>query len=41
MIREALQRIVGHPAREKVWLTRPSAIYDHCAALPASKFPPA
>jgi hypothetical protein len=26
---------------EKVWFTRPSAIYDHCAALPASKFPPA
>jgi branched-chain amino acid transport system substrate-binding protein len=22
------------------WFTRPSAIYDHCAALPASKFPP-
>jgi len=41
MLREALQHIVSHPEKEKVWFTRPSAIYDHCAALPASKFPPA
>jgi len=40
MLREALQYIVSHPEREKVWFTRPSSIYDHCAALPASKFPP-
>jgi len=32
---------VGHPQKEKVWFTRPSAIYDHCAALPTSQFPPA
>ena len=41
MLRGALQHIVSHPERDKVWFTRPSAIYDHCAALPASKFPPA
>jgi len=39
MLREALQHIVNHPEKEKVWITRPSAIYDHCASLPASKFP--
>ncbi len=37
----ALQHIASHPEKEKVWFTRPSAIYDHCSALPASKFPPA
>jgi hypothetical protein len=41
MLREALAHIVNHPDKEKVWFTRPSAIYDHCAALPASQFPPA
>jgi peptidoglycan/xylan/chitin deacetylase (PgdA/CDA1 family) len=41
MLREALRHIVSHPEKEKVWFTRPSAIYDHCAALPAGKFPPA
>ena len=39
MLREALQHIVNHPEKEKVWFTRPSAIYDHCAGLPGSKFP--
>ena len=37
MLREALQHIAGHPERDKVWFTRPSDIYDHCAALPASQ----
>jgi hypothetical protein len=41
MLREALQHIVNHSGKDKVWFTRPSAIYDHCAALPASHFPPA
>ncbi len=29
MLREALRHMVSHPAKEKVWFTRPSAIYDH------------
>jgi hypothetical protein len=41
MLREALQHIVTHPAKDKVWFTRPSAIYDHCAGLPEAKFPAA
>jgi allantoinase len=41
MLREALQHIANHPERDKVWFTRPSQIYDHCVALPASQFPPA
>ena len=39
MLREALQHIVNHPQKDKVWFTRPSEIYDHCAALPARQFP--
>jgi allantoinase len=34
-LRRALQHIVNHPNRDKVWFTRPGEIYDHCAALPA------
>jgi hypothetical protein len=41
MLREALQHIENHPQRDKVWFTRPSAIYDHCAALSPSQLPPA
>jgi hypothetical protein len=33
-LREALQHIANHPQKNKVWFTRPSDIYDHCAALP-------
>ncbi len=33
MLREALQHIANHPQKDKVWFTRPSDIYDHCAAL--------
>src|SRR6267154_1688334 len=40
MLREALQHIVGHPQKDKVWFTRPSAIYDHCAALPKGTMVP-
>ena len=32
---EALQHIANHPQKDKVWFTRPSDIYDHCASLPA------
>jgi allantoinase len=38
-LREALQHIVNHPQREKVWFTRPGEIYDHCNALPEGKIP--
>jgi allantoinase len=41
LLREALQHIVNHPEKDKVWFTRPSAIYDHCAGLPESRFPAA
>lgn len=34
-LRKAIEHIVNHPQRDKVWLTRPGEIYDHCAALPA------
>ncbi len=40
MLREALQHIVNHPQKDKVWFTRPSAIYDHCAALPKGTMVP-
>lgn len=33
-LRKALEHIVNHPQRDKVWITRPGEIYDHCAALP-------
>jgi len=39
-LREALQHIANHPQKDKVWLTRPSAIYDHCAALPKGTMTP-
>ena len=39
-LREALQHIVNHPQKDKVWFTRPSAIYDHCAALPKGTMVP-
>ena len=38
-LRRALQHIVNHPNRDKVWFTRPGEIYDHCAALPAGIMP--
>ena len=33
-LRKALQHIVNHPERDKVWITRPGEIYDHVCALP-------
>ena len=36
-LREALQHVASHPQKDKVWFTRPSAIYDHCAALPKGR----
>ncbi|WP_322998457.1 polysaccharide deacetylase family protein [Castellaniella sp.] len=32
-LRRALQHILQHPERDKVWLTRPGAIYDHVQKL--------
>ncbi len=34
-LRRALQHIVNHPQRDKVWFARPGDIYAHCAQLPA------
>ncbi|WP_397473597.1 polysaccharide deacetylase family protein [Pusillimonas sp.] len=34
-LRRALEYIVNHPQRDKVWFTKPGDIYDHCAALPS------
>ena len=33
-LRKALQHIVNHPERDKVWITRPGEIYDHVCAVP-------
>jgi allantoinase len=33
-IRRALQHIVNHPLRDRVWFTRPGEIYDHVIGLP-------
>jgi len=33
-LRRALDYIVNHPQRDKVWFTRPGDIYDHCSQLP-------
>jgi len=38
-LRRALEYIANHPQRDRVWFTRPGAIYDHCAALPAGTMP--
>ncbi|WP_313697898.1 polysaccharide deacetylase family protein [Achromobacter sp.] len=38
-LRRALKHIVEHPERDKIWFTRPGAIYDHCAALGAGTMP--
>lgn len=33
-LRKALQHILNHPGRDKVWITRPGEIYDHVTTLP-------
>ncbi|OZI49412.1 polysaccharide deacetylase family protein [Bordetella genomosp. 4] len=38
-LRRALQHIVNHPQRDKVWFTHPGEIYAHCAALPETTMP--
>ena len=38
-LRRALRQIVDHPLRDRVWFTRPGAIYDHCATLPPDVLP--
>lgn len=39
VLREALQHIVNHPDRHKVWLARPGEIADHIKSLPAGVVP--
>lgn len=38
-LRRALQHIVNHPQRDKVWFTHPGEIYAHCAGLPETTMP--
>jgi hypothetical protein len=38
-LRRALQHIVDHSQRDKVWFTRPGEIYDHCKGLPEGTIP--
>jgi peptidoglycan/xylan/chitin deacetylase (PgdA/CDA1 family) len=38
-LRRALQHIVDHRERDRVWLTRPAAIADHIETLPAGTVP--
>jgi allantoinase len=38
-LRRALKHVTDHAAPDRVWFTRPSAIYDHCAALPVGTIP--
>ena len=35
-LRKALQHIVNHPERDRVWITRPGEIYDYVNTLPES-----
>lgn len=39
-LREALTHIARHPQKGKIWFTRPSDIYDHCASLPQGTMVP-
>lgn len=39
-LRRALQHIVNHPQRDKVWFTRPGEIYAHCGQLPEGTLAP-
>lgn len=34
LLRRVLDHITGHPLFDRVWLTRPRDIYQHCMALP-------
>jgi len=38
-LRRAMKLLVEHPKRDKVWFTRPGAIFDHCKGLPAGTLP--
>ncbi len=33
-LRKALEHILNYPNRDKVWITRPSEIYDYASSLP-------
>ena len=34
-LRDILSHIVNHPDADRIWFTRPGAIFDHVSALPA------
>jgi hypothetical protein len=38
-LRRALEHIVNHPERDRVWWTRPGAIHDHVVQLPEGTLP--
>ena len=38
-LRRALKHIVEHPLFDRVWVTRPGAIYEHCLSLPPGTIP--
>jgi allantoinase len=38
-LRDILGHIVNHKDADKIWFTRPGAIYDHVAALPKGTVP--
>ena len=38
-LRDILLHIVNHPNADKVWFTRPGAIYDHIVSLPEGVVP--
>lgn len=38
-LRDILRHIVNHPDADKVWFTRPGAIYDHIVSLPEGVVP--
>ena len=38
-LRRAIDHIVNHPLFNRVWVTRPGAIYDHCVQIPEGVIP--
>ena len=38
-LRDILLHIVNHPEADKVWFSRPGAIYDHIVSLPEGVVP--
>ena len=38
-LRDILSHIVGHADADRIWFTRPGAIFDHVSALPPGTVP--